>query len=231
MDARALFFNKPLDYEDCVRFQERLVELRLKEEQGDTVLFLEHYPVVTLGNRGRDHFLKKTPDQLAEQGIAFAHASRGGDVTFHGPGQLVLYPVLHLGASERDSHGYLWNLEEIAIRTAASFGVEAWRRTGKNGAWCSQGKLAAIGFRLKRWVVYHGMSFNVCPDMSGFSTIVPCGLVGEPVTSLEEVLGLNCPDVVSVRNALALHVEDVLGRRLRSITVDNLAEAALQLGI
>ena len=214
MPAAAVFFDRPLPYAPAVDLQEALVGARQRDEIPDTVLFLEHRPVITLGRRGRSNFLLAPPEELARLGIDLATASRGGDVTYHGPGQLVLYPILKLGASEADSHGYLANLEEIAIRTAADYGVKAWRREGKSGAWTDAGKIAAIGFHLKRWVTMHGMSFNVDPDPRGFTLIVGCGLVGEPVASLRVILGDRCPPLHDVRERLAAHLADVCGRPL-----------------
>ena len=212
--AQAFFFDRPVTYADGVRLQEKLHAQRLADEIPDTVLFLEHAPVITLGRRGRDNFLLVTEADLARRGIELARASRGGDVTFHGPGQIVMYPILKLGTHEADSHGYLWNLEEIAIRTAADFGVTSFRREGKSGAWTDAGKIAAIGFQLKRWVTLHGMSFNVDVDLAGFQAIVPCGLVGEPVTSLKTILGAGCPALAQVRESMKSHFEDVCGRKL-----------------
>jgi lipoyl(octanoyl) transferase len=125
-----------------------------------------------------------------------------------------MYPLLRLGTKEADAHGYLKNLEEIAIRTAGDFGVRAHRREGKNGAWTNSGKIASIGFRLKRWVTCHGMSFNVSVDLESFETIVPCGLHGEAVSSLRKILGPACPSLDQVRAAMARHFQDVCGRRL-----------------
>jgi len=207
-----LYFDSPLAFADGVRIQEQLHEARAAGGIPDVVLFLEHRPVVTLGTRGRSNFLLLPPDQLNARGIDFARASRGGDVTYHGPGQLVMYPILKLGESEADSHGYLENLEEIAIRTAADFGVKAWRRQGMNGAWTDDGKIAAIGFRIRRWITLHGMSFNVSVDLDGFSTIVPCGLQGEPVSSLKKILGDRCPALEQVRESMARHFSMVCGR-------------------
>ena len=212
MKAWALYFNQPVAFSDGVKIQERLLAARAAGTIPDVVLFLEHQPVVTLGARGRKQSLLISPDQLARRGIEFAQATRGGDVTYHGPGQLILYPILRLGDCEADAHGYLYNLEEIALRTAADFGVRAFRRKGMNGAWTDSGKIAAIGFRLKRWITQHGLSFNVKPDLSGFETIVPCGLAGEPVTSLEKILGAACPSVAQVRDALGANFETVCGR-------------------
>lgn len=123
-----------------------------------------------------------------------------------------MYPILKLGGREADSHGYLYNLEEVAIRTAGSFGVKAWRREGKNGAWTDAGKIAAIGFRLKRWVSLHGMSFNVSVDLTGFGTMVPCGLEGEPVASLQTILGESVPEMDEVRSEMQGHFSRVFGR-------------------
>ncbi len=194
--------------------QDVLVAVRQAGSIPDAVLFCEHAPVVTLGRRGRDAHLKLTPADLARRGIACHVAPRGGDVTFHGPGQVVMYPILRLGDCEADARGYLHNLEEIALRTAADFGVAAFRRPAKNGAWTAAGKIAAIGFRLQRWVTSHGMSFNVSVDLAGFGTIVPCGLAGEPVASLQAILGARCPAVPEVRAVMARHFSVVCGRDL-----------------
>lgn len=180
----------------------------------DTVLFLEHKPVVTLGRRGRDNFLVAKPEQLQKLGVDLELASRGGDVTFHGPGQLVMYPIIKLGSIEADAHSYLSSLEEIAIRTAGDFGLNAYRRAGMNGAWTDAGKIAAIGFYLRRWVTMHGMSFNVDLDLAGFSLIVGCGLVGEKVSSLKAQLGARAPSVEAVRDSMARHFSDVCQRPL-----------------
>lgn len=214
MKAWSIQFDEPVPYQQGLDLQHLLLEARQKDEIPDTVLILQHTPTVTLGNRGRDNFLLKTPEEYNELGIELFRAERGGDVTYHAPGQWVLYPVIHLGGSEADSHGYLWNLEEVALRTLADFGVEGFRVDGKNGAWTAQGKVAAIGFRLKRWVAFHGMSFNVNPDLSGFRTIVPCGLLNQPVASMQSVLGDGYPPVNDVRDRLLANFSEVCGRRL-----------------
>lgn len=214
MNPRAIYYDRPVPYEEAARIQLALHADRLAGRIPDTVLFLEHPPVITLGRRGRDNYLLLAPEEYARRGIEVVRSTRGGDVTFHGPGQLVMYPILKLGSNEADAHGYLWNLEEIAIRTAADFGVASFRREGKSGAWTDAGKIAAIGFQLKRWVTLHGMSFNVDVDLAGFQSIVPCGLVGEPVASLKSILGERCPTVAQVRDSMKTHFEDVSGRKL-----------------
>lgn len=216
MTALRIDFDNPVPYAIGLVLQEALVELRAAGTIPDTFLFLEHAPVVTLGNRGRTNHLLADRAHLEACGIELHHASRGGDVTFHGPGQLIMYPILQLGRTRGDSRSYLTNLEEIAIRTAKSFGVDAFRREGKNGAWHQSGKIAAIGFRIKRWVTCHGMSFNLNVDLAGFSTIVPCGLVGEPVSSLARILGPSAPSMSKLRDAMASHASEVLQRPMTS---------------
>jgi lipoate-protein ligase B len=190
--AWAVTFARPGPYAEGLRIQERLHAARVADAIPDTVLLLQHTPVITLGRRGRTQHLLAREDALRARGIDLYEASRGGDVTYHGPGQWVLYPILRL-ARAGGSHNYLHQLEETAIRTAAAFGVSAFRRSGKSGAWTEAGKIAAIGFKIQRWVTLHGMSFNVRGPLEGFGLIVPCGLVGDPVASLETLLAGSAP--------------------------------------
>ena len=214
MNAWAFSLNQPISYKSGLDLQHRLLKARQEDQIPDTILMLQHTPVVTIGNRGRTQYLLKTEKEYADLGIDLVHAERGGDVTFHAPGQWVLYPILYLGGNEADSHGYLFNLEEVAIRTLHDFGIEGFRKEGKSGAWTDQGKIAAIGFRLKRWVSFHGMSFNVNLDLSGFQTIVPCGLVGEPVASLQTILKEKTPTMQDVQRQLFHHFSNVCNRSL-----------------
>ena len=188
---------------------------RIEDRVPDTVLFLEHEPVVTLGVSAREANVLASPDILRQRGVERVRASRGGDVTWHGPGQVVMYPILKLEGTEATVHGYVERLEETAIRAAEDFGVRAFRRPGKTGAWTDAGKLAAIGVRVRRWVTCHGMSFNVDPDLSVFDLIVPCGLRGERVTSLRALLGPRaCPSLARVRDSLCRHFGAVMGREM-----------------
>lgn len=193
-------FDRPVPYGEALALQHRLLEQRQQDRIPDTVLLLQHPPVITLGTRGRQDGLLLSRDAYTRRGVELFHAERGGDVTCHAPGQWVLYPILRLSGGA--SHNYLWMLEETALRTLAAFGVEGFRREGMSGAWTRQGKVAAIGFRLKRWVSFHGMSLNVCNDLSLFESIVPCGLTGEPVASLRSVLGEECPAMEVVAECL-----------------------------
>lgn len=221
MTAWAITIETPLPYDAGVRLQTALVTARIAGAIPDTVLFLEHTSVITLGVRAQDSHVLLSSADLKRRQIDLYRSSRGGDVTWHGPGQLVMYPIIRLGEQEADARGYLHNLEEIAIRTAGDFGVKAYRRPGLTGAWTAAGKLAAIGIRLKRWVTFHGMSFNVKPDLSGFATIVPCGLAGEAVTSLEKLLGNACPTLAEVRAHMERHFSDVCRRELQWGDTDN----------
>lgn len=217
MKTYAIYFEQSLPYRDGVILQEAVLEARIKDQVPDIVLFLEHLPVITCGVRTKPAQILLVPAELKKKGIEIAVTSRGGAATFHGPGQVVMYPIIKLGGAMADVHGYLYNLEEVAIRTAADFGVKAYRRKGMTGAWTDEGKLAAIGVRFKRWVTYHGLSFNVDLDLSGFSAIVPCGLAGEKVASLKLLLGDKCPPVEKARECLANHFGSVCARDLTAI--------------
>lgn len=227
MKAYAIFFDQPLSYRDGVVLQEAILEARIKDQVSDVVLLLEHLPVITCGVRSKPEQILLSDSELKARHIEISKSSRGGAVTFHGPGQFVMYPIIKLGGNKTDIHGYLNNLEEVAIRTAASFGVKAYRRKGMTGAWTDQGKLAAIGVRFKRWVAFHGLSFNVNLDLSGFATIVPCGLGGEKVASLKSLLGDKCPSMEKARECLAHHFSSVCGRDLTVIHKQNISAPQL----
>jgi lipoyl(octanoyl) transferase len=167
------------------------VEARRAGVIPDQLLLLQHPPVITLGVKARNdrsHVLA-TPDALAEQGVALFESGRGGDVTYHGPGQLVGYPILDLRPDRCDVHRYVRDIEEVMIRTAARFGVHAERAAGMTGAWVSGEKLAAIGVRIARWITSHGFAINVSTNLDHFNLIVPCGIAGRGVTSFERLLG------------------------------------------
>ena len=155
------------------------------------MLLLEHPSVITLGARtrhGRSNVLE-TPDALAAKGIALFETGRGGDVTFHGPGQLVGYPILDLKPDRCDVHRYVRDLETVLINSVAEFGIEARRIAGLTGIWVGDEKLAAIGVRISRWVTSHGFALNVSTDLSPFGLIVPCGITDKGVTSMQRLLG------------------------------------------
>jgi lipoyl(octanoyl) transferase len=193
-------------YADAVELQERLVAARRAARAVDSLLLLEHPPVITLGRGSDRSHLLADGEELHARGIEIHECGRGGDVTYHGPGQLVGYPILALRDARRDAHGYLRDLEEALLRTAADFGVHAERISGLTGIWVGRRKLAAIGVRLSTgWITSHGFAFNVGPDLDGFSSIVPCGIRDRGVTSLTELTGrAPCLREVAARAALQL---------------------------
>ena len=218
MDARVLFIERPISWDAGWVLQQELLQQRIADAVPDTVLVLQHTPVITLGRRGRDQHLLMDESVLASAGIDLRTASRGGDATYHGPGQVVMYPVVRLTEADAGARGYLQTLEETAIRTAAAFGVDAWTREGKAGAWTDKGKIAAIGFKFSRWVSHHGIGFNVDPDMTGFDAIVPCGLAGEPVASLAQCLaeqGRSVPETRAVAEVIADRFCSLMGREMQ----------------
>jgi lipoyl(octanoyl) transferase len=178
-------------YADALALQKSLVEERKAGSIPDQLLLLEHPPVITLGVKSRnDHSnVLHTPEALAAQGIELFETGRGGDVTYHGPGQLVGYPIMDLRPDRCDVHRYVRDLEEMIIRAVAPFGISAGRQPGLTGAWVGSEKLAAIGVRIARWVTSHGFALNVSTDLSHFGLIVPCGIADKGVTSMERLIG------------------------------------------
>ncbi len=180
-----------MPYADALLLQRALVEDRRAGRIGDVLLLVEHPHVLTLGVRGdggRSHILI-TDQALAARGIDVLETGRGGDVTYHGPGQIVGYPIIDLKPDRQDVHRYVRDLEEVLIRTSADYGVSAGRVEGLTGVWVGPEKLAAIGVRIARWVTSHGFAFNVTTDLEYFSLIVPCGIADRGVTSLDRLLG------------------------------------------
>jgi len=201
-----------LPYREGLKLQDALVAARRRGEIPDTLLLLEHPPVITLGRGAHAEHLLSSVEELARRGIELHECGRGGDVTYHGPGQLVGYPILALPPSRRDAHAYLRDLEEALIRTAADFGVTARREPGLTGVWVAREKLAAIGVRLSTgWITSHGFAFNVGGDLRGFSSIVPCGISDRGVTSLTRLIGRD-PALGEVAACVAGHMAAVLGR-------------------
>ena len=201
-------------YAEGLALQRRLVEQRKAGEIPDQLLLLQHPPVITLGvktRNDRSHVLA-TAEALEAQGVEIFETGRGGDVTYHGPGQLVGYPILDLRPDRCDVHRYVRDLEEVLIRTAAAFGVAAARSEGLTGVWVGSEKLAAIGVRIARWITSHGFAFNVTTNLSHFDLIVPCGITDKGVTSLEKLLGRAVP-MAEVEGAGILAFGDVFDRQ------------------
>lgn len=180
----------PRPYEEVLELQRRLCRERMAgEQQDDLLLLVEHEPVVTLGRGTRPSSVRLTPADFTARGVTLVEVERGGDATFHGPGQLVGYPVLDLREHREDLHWYLRQLEGVLITALATLGVPAERNSGLTGVWTRGRKIASIGIHVKQWVTFHGFALNVTTDLRGFDLIVPCGIDGVVMTSVAAELG------------------------------------------
>jgi lipoyl(octanoyl) transferase len=207
-----------VDYVRGLDLQQGLVEARRTGAIGDTLLLLQHPPVLTIGvrNRSARSNIVASPAELERRGITVVEAGRGGDVTYHGPGQLVGYPILDLAPDRCDVHRYVRDLETVLINAIAAFGVVGGRIEGLSGVWVGpagrEEKIAAIGVRISRWITSHGFALNVSTDLDDFSTIVPCGIADRSVTSLERILGRSV-EMSEVESAVAGAFEIEFGGR------------------
>ena len=208
-----------VDYADALTMQRALVEERRAERVRDLLLLVEHPPVITLGVKGDGGRSHITADQatLDALGIGVFEAGRGGDVTYHGPGQIVAYPILDLRPDRCDVHRYVRDIEEVMIRLCASYGVTAGRVAGLTGVWVGDAKIGAIGIRVSRWITSHGLAFNVTTDLSHFGLIVPCGIGHRGVTSLARATGRPV-DLDEVQNRLVTIFADVFDRHVIEAT-------------
>ena len=202
-----------VDYAEAHRLQKELQAKRIAGEVDDTVLLLEHPPVLTMGRSAKERHIIAQPEALEARGIAVHEVGRGGDVTYHGPGQLVVYPIIDLKPNRRDVRKYMWSLEETMIRTCADLGLSATRIEGLNGAWIGERKVGAVGVRISRWVTMHGLALNANSDLTQFDLIVPCGIQDKAVTSISAELGrtVGVPDVTGplARHFAELYDTDV----------------------
>jgi lipoyl(octanoyl) transferase len=191
-----------ISYEDAYALQERVVAARKTSAIADVLLLCEHPPVITFGRNAKRENLLANENVLRQKNVSLQDTNRGGDITFHGPGQIVGYPILDLGAIKRDVHWYVRTLEEVMIRASADFGLTAFRIPGRTGIWVHppaisaeaaappipEEKLAAIGVHISRWVTSHGFAYNVSTDLRYFDLIIPCGIAERKATSLEKLL-------------------------------------------
>ena len=205
-------------YADGLELQRQLVEERKADHIPDTLLLLQHPHVLTIGVKkdGRQHILA-SPDRLASLGVEVFETGRGGDVTYHGPGQLVGYPILDLNPDRRDVHKYVRDLEEVMIGVCADYGLTAGRVKGFSGAWINDEKIGAIGVRISRWITSHGFAFNVTTDIDFFNLIVPCGIADKGVTSLQSKLGRSV-GMGEVEDRFVSHFGRVFDRRSEDVT-------------
>jgi lipoyl(octanoyl) transferase len=220
-------------YGEAYELQKRIVAARKLGAVGDVLLLCEHPHVITQGRNGKREHLLAADHLLRQKNIEYFETSRGGDITYHGPGQVVGYPILNLSAIRRDVVWYVRMLEEVMIRATADFGIAAGREPGKTGVWVpaeeaksspqrAQGsqrkaeaeKLGAIGVHISRWVTSHGFAYNVSTDLRYFDLIVPCGIPGRKATSLEKLLGRGV-DSREVRARIAFHFAEVFGLHMQ----------------
>lgn len=216
-----------LPYVPACALQTRVVGARKAGAIPDVLLLCEHAHVITLGRNGKREHLRAGERLLAQMNLTFHATDRGGDITYHGPGQIVGYPVLDLAEHRRDVRWYVQQLEEVMIRASADFGVAARRVADRHGIWVDTGageeKLAALGVHLSRWVTSHGFAYNVSTDLRYFDLIVPCGIAGKRATSLERVLD-RAVGGDEVRPKLVSHFGQIFDREMISISRSELDE-------
>jgi lipoyl(octanoyl) transferase len=229
-----------IPYGEAYQLQKRIVAARKLGAIDDVLIFCEHPHVVTQGRNGKREHLLVGDQLLRQKGVEYFETSRGGDITYHGPGQIVGYPILNLAAIRRDVVWYVRMLEEVMIRATADFGIVAEREAGKTGIWVAAeedknsaqmaqsskrkpepGKLGAIGVHISRWVTSHGFAYNVSTDLRYFDLMVPCGIAGRKATSLEKLLGRGV-DSSEVRARMASHFGEVFGLNMQLIGLNAL---------
>lgn len=190
MDGLKAYRLGMVEYQRALDLQLSLIDKRKNEEIEDVLLLLEHPPTFTMGRSGKTENLLKSQEELKRNGIHFEIISRGGDITYHGPGQLVGYPIVDLNKFNRDVHQYLRNIEEVIIRALCDFEIEAERIKGFTGVWVGREKIASIGVGIKNWMTHHGFALNVNTDLSYFDMVIPCGIPGVKMTSMKKFLGM-----------------------------------------
>jgi lipoyl(octanoyl) transferase len=212
-----------VSYAEAWALQRQLVTARKAGATGDVLLLCEHPHVITLGRNGKREHLLASEAVLRQKGVEFHASNRGGDITYHGPGQIVGYPILDLGAIRRDVVWYVRMLEEVMIRATAEFGIAAGREAGKSGVWVTVGergaaeKLGAIGVHISRWVTSHGWAYNVSTDLRYFDLIVPCGIAERRATSLEKLLDRRV-ERGEIAPHLVRHFGEVFGLNMKAVT-------------
>jgi len=209
-----------ISYAQGLEVQAQLVADRQAERVVDVLLLLEHEPVFTLGRNAQARNLRLSEAEVRARGFDVFETGRGGDVTYHGPGQVVGYPIISLAPDRQDVHRYVRDLEEVMIRACRDFGVEAQRVAGLTGCWVGREKIGAIGVRISRWVTSHGFAFNVANDLAPYSLIVPCGIADRGVTSLQQRLGRPVA-VAEAEEALAHRFAEVFERARIEIDSDD----------
>jgi len=229
-----------IGYAEAYALQKRIVAARKADALEDVLLLCEHRPVITQGRNGKREHLLVSEQLLQRRSVDFFETSRGGDITYHGPGQIVGYPILHLGAIRKDVVWYVRMLEEVMIRATTDFGISAMREAGKTGVWVAPAqdrpapsalpapgrdpeKIGAIGVHISRWVTSHGFAYNVSTDLRLFDLIVPCGIAGRKATSLEKLLA-RAVSLREVTPRLVHHFGELFGLETEPLSGDDLQE-------
>ncbi len=213
------------DYQECTEFQKKLVQLRLAGKIEDTILLLEHTPVLTVGTSGAENGLLASEAALERAGVKVYKTDRGGNITYHGPGQIVGYPIFDLRQHNKDAHLLLRNLEQVVIDFLAHYGVCAERSDGLTGVWVGGDKICSIGIAVRRWISYHGFALNINPNYDHWSLINPCGLVGRKVTSLDHLTG-NAPGMDEVKEVMAEKIATLYNAELTKVDHQMLIDLA-----
>lgn len=211
------------EYASAWELQKILHQARFSRNIPDTILFTEHRNTYTIGKSGGDDHLLATEDELVNGNVSVFKTDRGGDITYHGPGQIVCYPIIDLNNYYQNVHRYLRDLEEVVIRTLGSYGIQGCREPDYTGVWVDGEKICAIGVKVSRWVTMHGFAFNVNTDLSYFGRIIPCGIFHKGVTSLAELLGRTI-DLSGVKKVLAEKFTDVFQTEIESISYEQFLE-------
>lgn len=211
------------DYAYAWDLQKDLLQKRIDGKIPDTVLFTEHKNTYTIGKSGGDDHLLASEEELSKRGVALFKIDRGGDITYHGPGQIVCYPIIDLNNHYRDIHRYLRDLEEVVIRTLKHYSIEAYRDPDYTGVWVAGEKICAIGVKVSHWVTMHGFAFNVNTDLSYFGRIIPCGIFHKGVTSLSQILDRPM-DMSEVRNVIAGELAGVFQTEIETASFEQFIE-------
>jgi lipoate-protein ligase B len=223
MKSCLVAFLGRVEYPIALALQMRICEAKKSGFADDVLLLLEHPPTITLGRNGKWHNLLVSEAALSARGVVRFEVDRGGDITFHGPGQLVGYPLMRLEPGERDVHRFMNNLEISLINLLANFEIGAGREARLTGVWTKHGKIGAMGVHISRWITRHGFALNVTTDLSYFDLIVPCGITGKGVASMQSILG-RAPALREVADRYAAHFADAFGRKMVWVSEDKLLE-------
>ncbi|MEI7906763.1 MAG: lipoyl(octanoyl) transferase LipB [Bacteroidota bacterium] len=208
-------------YADAWELQKQIFSARLAQRIGDVLILTEHDPVFTLGKGADENHLLANTQELNEKKIDMFWIDRGGDVTFHGPGQIVGYPILDLNQHYLDIHRYLRELEEMIIRTLNDYGIDSGREKEFTGVWVKNEKIAALGVKVSKWITMHGFAFNVNTDLTFFDRIIPCGIFHKGITSLQNVLGKTI-EIADVHQHLIKHFSNIFSFEVKQISKEQL---------